>query len=151
MYRNSRRAGIALVVLMLGFASGEADQPPKEKEVESKNPKVMVMQKKLSQSQKLLEGLAIQDFDKMTAAANELAELRKQAAWMVLKTREYEMYSDEFLRRIEAAQQAAKAKNIDAAALAYVDMTLTCVKCHKYVRDQRIALGSIRGANGVSD
>jgi hypothetical protein len=61
---------------------------------------------------------------------------------MVLKTRDYETMSDEFLRRIEAAKTAAKNKNIDAAALAYVDMTLSCVKCHKYVRDQRITLGN---------
>jgi hypothetical protein len=100
------------------------------------------MQKKLVQAQKLLEGLAIEDFDKMSAAANELAELRKQAAWMVIKTPDYEMFSVEFLRRIEAAQKAAKDKNGDAAALAYVDMTLTCVKCHKYVRDEKITLGN---------
>ena len=151
MYRTSRRAGISLTVLMLGLASGGASQPPKDKEVPPKHPKAMVMQKKLGQSQKLLEGLAIGDFEKMTAAANELAELRKQAAWMVLKTRDYELFSDEFLRRIEAAQKAAKAKNIDAAALAYVDMTLTCVKCHKYVREEKIALGSFAGVSGASE
>ena len=33
-------------------------------------------------------------------------------------------------------------ENLDACALSYVDMTLTCVKCHKYVRETRdTALG----------
>ena len=31
----------------------------------------------------------------------------------------------------------ATEKNLDGAALAYVEMTLTCVKCHKHVREAR--------------
>lgn len=113
----------------------EKKAPPKK--VESKSD---IMKKKLIQSQKLLEGLALQDFDKIGSAADELALLRKEAAWMIIKSKEYEIFSWDFSRQIEAAKRAAKAKNVDAAALAYVDMTLTCVKCHKYVREEGIAL-----------
>jgi hypothetical protein len=31
----------------------------------------------------------------------------------------------------------AKDKNIDGVALAYVDVTLSCVRCHEYVREHR--------------
>ena len=31
----------------------------------------------------------------------------------------------------------AEDRNLDAAALSYVDLTLTCVKCHKHVREVR--------------
>ncbi len=34
--------------------------------------------------------------------------------------------------------QQAKEKNIDGAALAYVEMTLVCVKCHEHVREQKV-------------
>ena len=38
-----------------------------------------------------------------------------------------------------ALVENARKKNLDAAALNYVDMTLTCVKCHNHVREIRMA------------
>ena len=35
--------------------------------------------------------------------------------------------------------KSAKDKNLDGAALTYVELTRTCVKCHKYVREVRQA------------
>jgi hypothetical protein len=32
----------------------------------------------------------------------------------------------------------AKDKNLDGAALAYVQLTMSCVNCHKYVREIRM-------------
>jgi hypothetical protein len=64
-------------------------------------------------------------------------QVSKEVAWRVFKTPRYELHSNEFRRGIEALAEAAKVKNVDGAALAYVDLTLTCVRCHKYVRDMR--------------
>lgn len=140
----------AICLLMVSGDAGYARQAPKDKKSQPKlSAKQIVMQKKLVQAQKLLEGLAMGDFDKITASANELAELRKDAAWMVSKSRDYEVFSVEFSRQIEAAKRAAKNKNVDAAALAYVDMTLTCVKCHKYVREEGIARLPNSGASSL--
>jgi len=47
------------------------------------------------------------------------------------------LYSNEFRRNAASLVQKAKEKNLDGAALAYVDMTLTCVKCHKHMRETR--------------
>jgi hypothetical protein len=33
--------------------------------------------------------------------------------------------------------EKAREKNLDGAALSYVEMTLSCVKCHKHVREVR--------------
>ena len=41
----------------------------------------------------------------------------------------------------------AKAKNLDGAALDYMDLTMTCVKCHKYVRETRMT--RLDGERGV--
>lgn len=35
-------------------------------------------------------------------------------------------------------RDAAKKKNIDGAALAYMETTMKCVSCHKYVRAVRL-------------
>jgi hypothetical protein len=39
-------------------------------------------------------------------------------------------------RSDKALIKNAEDKNLDAAALSYVDLTLTCVKCHKHLREK---------------
>jgi hypothetical protein len=97
-----------------------------------------VMQRKLSHAQKMLEGLALNDFPKITAATAGLKECAREASWMVVKTEKYAVYSNDFVRQLDRMDEAAKKKNTDAAALAYVEITLTCVKCHQYVREERV-------------
>ena len=97
------------------------------------------MRKKLTHSQKVLEGIAVGDFKLIENNAEELIVISKKASWKVLNTPSYEMFGNEFRRTAETLIKNAKEKNIDAAALNYVDLTLTCVKCHKYVREVRQA------------
>lgn len=97
-----------------------------------------LMKKKLDYSQKVLEGIAINDFDKISRNAEELIAVAKLAEWRVLKTPQYELHSNDFRRIAETIVKEGKAKNIDGAVLAYVDLTLTCVKCHKHVREVRM-------------
>jgi hypothetical protein len=42
-----------------------------------------------------------------------------------------------FRRTADTLSKYAKDKNIDGAALTYVELTLSCVKCHKHVRETR--------------
>ena len=58
--------------------------------------------------------------------------------WAVLKTPEYQERSNEFRRSVNTITDAARKKNLEAATLAYVDATLKCVSCHKYVRQTQI-------------
>ena len=97
-----------------------------------------VMHRKLTHAERVLEGLANNDFDKITRNAETLLNLTKEAEWMVLKTPGYEVHSNEFRRKVEDVVARAKEKNLDGAALGYVEMTLSCVRCHKYVRGVRM-------------
>ena len=123
--------GLVLALLAAGVPtmSGHAQ----EKKVRD------LRQKKLEHSHKILEGLAVNDFDKISQHATDLILVSKVAEWQVFKTPKYEMFSNDFRRSAENLVLMAKAKNTDGAALAYVEMTLTCVKCHKYVREVRMA------------
>lgn len=125
---------VAVVAVFVGFA--EAQEKPKAKQPPKKAP--TVMQRKLSHSQALLEALALNQFDRMASSAGELKQCASEASWRVVKTPKYELYSNDFIRHLEAVQAAAKKKNTDAAALAYVEVTLTCVKCHQYIRDEGV-------------
>jgi hypothetical protein len=96
-----------------------------------------LMKKKLMHSQKVLEGIALNDFDLIAKHGEEMLLISKTAEWRVLKTTEYELFSSAFQRSASDLVKHAKDKNLDAAALSYVELTLTCVKCHKHVREER--------------
>jgi len=132
--RHIACALVAATMLLVGL--GTAQDKPKSVDPPKKP---TVMQRKLTHAQKVLEGLAMEDFDKIRNNSDGLIECIKDASWRINDTDKYVLYSNDFLRRVENLQKAAKDKKIDAAALAYVDMTLTCVKCHQYLRDTGIS------------
>jgi hypothetical protein len=113
--------GVALIPM-----TGQGDEPDKLKDL---------MQRKLKSAQKVLEGIALKDFDRIANQAEELMAISQAAQFKVVKTPRYEVYSNDFRRNAENLAQQAKEKNLDGAALAYVELTLNCVKCHKYVRE----------------
>jgi hypothetical protein len=96
-----------------------------------------LMRKKLDAAQKVLEGIAVNNPNLIALNARELIEISKAVEWRVLKSPQYELHSNDFRRSASALVEAAKEKNVDAAALAYVDLTLSCVRCHKHVREVR--------------
>lgn len=123
----------ALLLIAMPFGSGQAQDP---------NNVEQFMQAKLVHAQKVLESLATEDYGKLEKHAQELDLLSKAATWQVLQTMEYRQHSNDFQRSAHALKDAAKNKNLDGAALAYVDMTLKCVNCHKYVRRVRTAFNA---------
>ena len=98
-----------------------------------------LMLDKLQTSQKLLEAIATADFKKVGVHAEQLSQLANQAEWMAYKTPKYELHSNEFRRAAENIARKAKDKNIDGVTLAYMDLTMSCVRCHQYVREVRDA------------
>jgi hypothetical protein len=110
-----------------------------------------LMIEKLDSSKTLLEGIALADFNKISRSADSLIQLSKTAEWFVYKTPRYELYSNEFRREAESVVQKAKDKNLDGVTLAYFNLTMSCVRCHQYVREVRDARAPIpleRGSPG---
>ena len=95
------------------------------------------MRVKLDHSQRVLEGLATENYDEIANNAERLTLLSQEVDWNVIQTAEYTRLSAEFRRATQDLAKAAKAKNLDGATLAYVTVTLNCVQCHKHVRDVR--------------
>lgn len=123
--------GLAALVFV---AHGRAVDPPTGDAKKAAS----VMQRKLHHGQAVLEGLALNDFTKIKNGADGMMDCAREASWRVLTTPKYELYSNDFIRHLEEMQIAAKNKNIDAASLAYVETTLTCIKCHQHVRAERM-------------
>ncbi len=93
-----------------------------------------IMQHKLLHAQFILRGIALQDFALIQTNALQLVKLSQMTGWQARQTPEYALFSMEFRRHAESLAKAAKTKNIDAAALAYTQLTFSCVSCHKHLR-----------------
>jgi hypothetical protein len=116
-----------------------ADSQPRDERPPEPSTLQAFMRLKLAHAQDVLEGLATEDFGKISRGAQKLRALAVDASWNVYETEEYALYSREFIDAARQMGASAREKNIDAAALAYVQLTLTCVQCHKHVRDVRTA------------
>lgn len=93
-----------------------------------------LMKLKLESAQLTLEGLALEDYEAIGQHGQRLHLISQETGWNVLQTKQYQLYSAEFRRTAMRIVNAAKRKNLDAASLAYVQLTLSCIECHKHVR-----------------
>ncbi len=149
-----RRVTVLGSVLTLSLAVGAAprrpagpptppDNPPKgDKKDDRPRPRLPagheLMRAKLKQSQTVLEGLALGDFKMIGDAADELGKIAQAVEFLnAYKSREYEVQITLFRRSAETIAKKARDRNLDGVTLAYVDMTMTCLHCHQYTRDNK--------------
>ena len=97
------------------------------------------MRVKLKHSQKVLEGLVLNDFTLVAKNAQDMSLLSLDETWQVMTTPEYLEYSRKFRVATDALSSAAKRNNLEQSTVAFNQMTTRCVECHKYVRDVRMA------------
>jgi cytochrome c556 len=126
MLTTTRRTLVFLAVLVCGGMLAPS--------AFAQNEVAAFMKAKLVHAEKVLEGLATEDFDLIVKHSQAISLLCQDELWSVVKTVEYHERSKEFQRSVNAITEAGRQKNLDAAALAYVNTTLSCVNCHKYVR-----------------
>lgn len=118
--------------LVTGGRGGSADKKPKLPDNTSK-----LMAQKLKGAQTLLEALTTDDYDRMVKSSEELIRVSQASEWTAYKTHEYDLQTKRFRLAAELLIKKAKAKDLDGATLAYLDMTLTCVRCHQHCRENR--------------
>jgi hypothetical protein len=97
------------------------------------------MRVKLNHSQKVLEGLVREDFDMIAKNSQQMSLLTLAETWQVMQTPQYVEFSRKFRNAADTLTEMAKKKNLEGATMAYSQVTLRCVDCHKYVRDVRMA------------
>lgn len=104
-----------------------------EKEVLSK-----AMARKLKSTQDLVKALAVEDFAQIDASAALLKQIGQDTLWKVSPNVTYIKYASEFSTISGQLAAAGRDKDLNAATLAYVRLTINCIDCHKFVRDGRI-------------
>lgn len=93
-----------------------------------------IMKAKLTASQKILEGIAKEDFNLIARSANRLVTYSQAAGWMTQQSPDYRQHTVDFRRQATTLAKEAHRKNLDGATVAYFQLTISCVNCHKYIR-----------------
>jgi len=122
-----------LIATVLAILIGAWAQPPKT------TPAKEFMREKLQHSQKVLEGIAVEDYRLILVHSQKLSAMSQNAGWNMFQNPEYLELSAAFRRYADTLTQAAKEENLDRATVAYLGMTMSCVECHKFVRRRRMA------------
>jgi cytochrome c556 len=120
--------GVLAIGVTLGLAQSKRSRAAKE-----------FMRDKLELSQKVLEGVATEDWDLVIAKGTKLSAMTQEADWRVFENPNYDAQSKAFRQHVDSLVKAAKKKDLDAATLAYVRLTMSCVDCHKAVRGKLVA------------
>ena len=119
----------AFCVLLLASAFGQ--QAPR-------NPNKEAMRFKLYFAQGVLDGIATENFSLIATNAQKLKRLSQAGDWQLRGTSEYQRLTSEFQRATESLERAASRRNLDAATIAYFQLTTTCVTCHRYLRGAEV-------------
>ena len=121
---------LAPLILAPFFAGTKSTYAQAEKESGAKE----AMRQKVAYSQQALVGITMEDYGLIANNAEKLLELSNKTNWYSRQVPEYELFLNEFRRNAQELLNASQQKNLDAASLAYVQMTLSCVSCHKFIR-----------------
>ena len=133
MERSNKPNSLFLVVpLILAslFAGTDSNYTQTEKESGVKE----AMRQKVAYSQQVLVGITLEDYGLIVNNAKKLVELSNKTNWYSRQVPEYELFLNEFRRNAQELMKAGEHKNLDAASVAYGQMTMSCVSCHKFIR-----------------
>jgi PAB1-binding protein PBP1 len=94
------------------------------------------MTKKLDYSKEILAGITVADPERVKAAAGHIRTLNKVEAFVRSKNPAYREQLKAFQEANEEILRRAEADDLEGAATAFSQMTTSCIRCHKVLRDQ---------------
>jgi len=122
---------------VMGTEARPQPKPPEGKKDPPMTTEKLLMRDKLTYAKDALDGLSVGDYTKIAKSAEMMRMISKASSWYVFDSDEYQRHSKNFQEQAADLERHAKEKNLDAAALDYMRISLTCVQCHKYVRAER--------------
>lgn len=124
---------------------GKAEKPPTsppgppEKNEDPKHILSKFMRQKLQASSQILEGLCTEDLELVSEGSAVLLQMSNEERWRVSNDIMYRRYSKEFATAVEELQKESEDQDMDGTSLAWVNVTMKCLKCHEWVRNTVLA------------
>jgi len=116
-------------------AAAAQDDGTKTPEVTEERPMSFWMEKKLDYSKAILESLTKGEFDKLAKEADQMRALGKIEGFVRRKNESYRTQLRTFDFASQELVRQAKRNNAEGAALAFNQLTNSCVACHVMLRE----------------
>lgn len=126
---------LAMSVFLSPTLSGEGKAKPKAKPTPKEAS--LWMEKKLEYTQNIVAGLTEADYDKISSNAGDMDAVGNLETWFRADNPEYKRQASYFEFANRELVRQAEEKNLDGATLAYNQLMVSCVACHKIVRDAK--------------
>ena len=117
----------------------EKKDKEKDKATPGKKGLSIYMRMKLDASQKILAGLALEDYELIQEGADKLQEMSAAEKWRVTNDPFFREHSADFQKMAKRLAANAKDGKLEAAALTWMEVTMQCIECHKWTRANLIA------------
>ena len=111
-----------------------------EEKIDDKNPSIW-MKKKLDYSQNILAGITAEDFDKIADNARAMKGLGKFEAFVRSRNAAYTRQLQTFEEVNDEIIRQADNDNVEGVALAFTQLTINCINCHKVLRQHAKSKG----------
>ena len=129
----------ALLAISWCLAWGEEQQPDQDVSVaEEERPFNFWMDTKLHESQAIFAALTQADFPAIVKSTDGLKGLTKIEGFVRRRSEEYRTQLRSFEFAVKEMNKQAKAENIEGVVLGFNQMTLSCVHCHKQLRNSPV-------------
>lgn len=117
----------------------QPERPAAPRTEEEKRALSEYMRAKLASSSQILEGLCTEDFDLIAKGARELGQISTTEKWRISNDAIYRHHSAEFTRIVKELEKSAGEKALEGCSLRWIEATMSCIECHRFVRAIRIA------------
>ena len=98
-----------------------------------------LMREKLEYSKEMVEAVVLGNHEAVERLAGLLIEVSDEGVWSSSQEPEYLHYSRDFREVAANLIEQAQENDLDGISLGYVELTLTCVRCHRYISVTRLA------------
>lgn len=103
------------------------------------------MRAKLSAIDQIVEGLAVENYSLISEGGKKLLALSADAAFQTRRDPLYMHYSSVFQTNVNELMNSARRESLGDATLSYINLTVSCVACHKHVRGA-VQMAPVRNA-----
>jgi hypothetical protein len=122
----------ALIVTSVAKSQGNQSDKPKPPTSNQ-----LLMRDKLTQMNRILEGITLDQYDQVEDAAEILRKISRAAGWHIVdQSPQYVRLSKNFQEQAVDLERHAKERNVEAATLDLVRMNVTCTHCHQHMREE---------------
>ena len=130
-------ATVGPIACLLLLATGGVAAVNAQEVVGKDQPMSFWMQKKLEYSKNILAGITTADFDKIVENAQSMRRLSSIEGFIRGRTPGYRTQLQVFEQSADEIIRQGQKGNVDGAALAFTQLTISCVDCHKQLRETK--------------